>query len=85
MSRPLTSHQRKIVERYYEHKDTIMVNKLAEIVSELYVADDEKKRARLWDRVERAMKNLKTDPKIVEAMMRDRKVEDLARFVQELE
>jgi len=44
----LTSSQRKIVDRYYEHRDTIWATKLSELVGDIALAEDEKKRARLW-------------------------------------
>ena len=54
-----TPHQKKIINRYYEHRDGIMLQKLAELVTELYLAETDRKRDRLWERVEAAMKNLK--------------------------
>ena len=57
-----TPHQRKIIDRYYEHRDDIMLAKLSELVGELYLADTDKKRDKLWDRVATAMKNIKVAP-----------------------
>ena len=54
-----TPHQRKIIDRYYARRDDIMLSKLADLVSELYLADSDRKRSALWKRVEAAMKNLK--------------------------
>lgn len=44
----LTDHQRKVVDRYYQHKDTIHATKLGELVSEIAVEADPKKLDRLW-------------------------------------
>jgi hypothetical protein len=46
----LTSTQRKIVDRYYQHQDTIYATKLAELVSEIALASDAKKADTLWKR-----------------------------------
>ena len=54
-----TPHQRGIIKRYYDHKPDLMLQKLSELVSELAVEEDEKKRKRLWSRAESALKNLK--------------------------
>lgn len=54
----LSPHQKGIVRRYYEHKDTLMTQKLSEIVSDLYLCEDEKKAARLWESAEKALLNL---------------------------
>jgi hypothetical protein len=44
----LTSYQRKIVDRFYQHKDTIHATKLGELVSEIAVETEPKKLDRLW-------------------------------------
>jgi len=48
MPKDLTPYQRRIVDRYYQHKDTIHATKLSEIVSEIAVQSDPKKLDRLW-------------------------------------
>ncbi|MBI1374196.1 MAG: hypothetical protein GC159_15880 [Phycisphaera sp.] len=82
--RDLTNHQRKIVNRYYEHRDTISLNKLGDIVGELYLCDSEKKAATLWKRVETALKHTKANPARVEKIIADRDREGLAKLVNEL-
>jgi len=62
MSNPMrdyTPYQRGIIKRYYEHKPDLMLQKLSELVSDLMVTDDAKKRTRLWSQAETALKNLK--------------------------
>ncbi|HUT34262.1 MAG TPA: hypothetical protein VNE39_12325 [Planctomycetota bacterium] len=54
-----TPHQRGIIKRYYEHRSDLMLQKLGELVSDIMVTDDEKKRKRLWAKAEAALKNLK--------------------------
>ena len=54
-----TPHQRRIIRDYYERKPEIMLQKLGELVSELAIEEDERKRRRLWARAERALRNLK--------------------------
>jgi hypothetical protein len=48
MAKDLTPYQRRIVDRYYQHKDTIHATKLSEIVSEIAVESDPKRLDRLW-------------------------------------
>lgn len=84
--RDLTGHQRKIVDRYYEHRETIMVTKLGDLVSELYLAESEKARDRLWDRVEKALANVGKDrggiDRVrVDKVLRERDVRGLAELV----
>ena len=45
-----TRHQKKIIERYYDRREEIMLAKLQEIVTELYLAETDAKRDQLWKR-----------------------------------
>ena len=80
----LTPHQRRIVKRYYEHKDTLMHQKLSETVSELYLCADEKKAVRLWESVRTALLNMGVPEARVEKLTADRDLGKLARLVSEL-
>ncbi len=51
-------YQDKIIKRYYQNQDAIMLQKLGELVSDLYLAEG-KAKARIWGRVAAALKNLK--------------------------
>jgi len=44
----LTGYQRKIVDRFYQHKESIHATKLGELVSEIAVETNAKKLDRLW-------------------------------------
>ena len=84
MARDFTNHQRKIVNRYYEHRETIMTGKLQEIVSELYLAETDKKREKLWERAEKALAATPANPARVKKVLAERNVEEFARLVAEL-
>lgn len=74
----LTPHQKKIVERYYDRRDEISLENLSRLVSELYLADSDKKRDRLWERVAAAMKNLKIKEALAAHILAKRSPEVLA-------
>ena len=81
----LSRHQQNIVKDYYENLDTAMLQKLGEIVSDLYVsADEPAKVARLWERARKALQQLKVEPSRVSSIVTGRKVEELALFVGDL-
>lgn len=80
--REFSGYQQKLVKNYYENLDTIMLQKLGELVTELYLADSAKKVERLWQRAEKAMKNLKIKPAIIKHIMDKRSVEVLAENLQ---
>jgi hypothetical protein len=78
-----SKYQDGVVSRYYEHRDTIMLQKLGELVTELYLADTATKQDRLWQRAQQAMKNLKVPPAIIDHIMGKRDIEILAKNLQD--
>jgi hypothetical protein len=78
-----TNYQRGIINRYYNQLDTIALTKLQELVTELYLADSDKKREKLWQRVQQAMTKLKIPPAIADHIMAKKDVEILAKNLQE--
>jgi len=78
-----SKHQKKIIERYYDQRDVIMLTKLGEIVTDLYLATTDKKRDQLWDRAHKAMTNLKVPPTIIEHICEKKDVEVFARNVHD--
>lgn len=81
--REFSAYQQKVIKRYYENLDTIMLQKLQELVTELYLADTAAQRERLWDRVEKAMVKLKIPPKVADHILAQRSVEILAANVED--
>ncbi len=62
--------------------NVIMLQKLSELVSELYLADDAKKE-KLWQRVRKAMSNLGVKEGLVKHIMEKKDVEVLAKNLQD--
>jgi len=76
-------YQKKVINRYYDNRDDIMITKLSEIVTELYLADTEAKQDRLWKRAETAMKNLKIKEQYITHIMAQRNPELLAKHLKD--
>lgn len=76
-----TKGQTKIINRYYEHLDTITAQKLGELVSELAVCDDAKKADRLWGRVRLALEKTSLNKTQIEKVLATKDVAGLARLV----
>lgn len=76
-------HQKKIIERYYDQRDVIMLNKLSEIVTELFLETSEKKVASLWGRARKAMINLKVPTSIIDHVCKNQSAEMLAHHVRD--
>lgn len=74
-----TPHQKKIINRYYDNRDHIMLTRLQEIVTELYLADTDAKQNRLWKRAEAAMKSLNIPASQIAHLLAQKKPEILAQ------
>jgi uncharacterized protein YaaW (UPF0174 family) len=78
-----SQYQQGIISQYYSQLDTILLNKLQSLVSELYVTESEAKKNRLWQRVRQAMEKLNVPQPILEHIMSRRDAEVLAKNLQE--
>ncbi len=78
-----SKYQQDVISRYYDNLDVIMLGKIQEMVTELYLADSEAKQKRLWDRVGKAMKKLKVKPAIAEHIMSKKDVTILAKNLED--
>ena len=84
-------YQKSVISGYYNNLDTIMLGKLSELVSELYLAETQvrpgtagaAKRDRLWDRAHKAMVKLKIPPAILDHIMQKKDVQILAKNLQD--
>lgn len=53
-----TPHQDKIIRNYYQNQDTIMLQRLGDLCTDLYLAEGQG-RVRLWKRVTTTLEKLK--------------------------
>jgi hypothetical protein len=79
-----TPHQQKIIKRYYDNLDTIQLQRLAELVGELYLATG-KKLERAWQGAAAAMQKLAVPQKRIDHLLQQRKPALVAELVRELE
>ena len=77
-----TNHQQNVISNYYKNLDGIMLSKLQDLVGELYLAGNEAKADRLWERAQKAMEKLKIKPAIIAHIMTSRSPEVLAKNVE---
>ena len=78
-----TGYQKKVISNYYNNLDSILLGKLQEMVTELYLADSKAKQDRLWDRVHKSMIKMKVKPNIIDHIMKDRSVTILAKNLED--
>ena len=78
-----SAYQQKVISNYYEHMDTILLTKLQETVTDLYLAETDKKRKQLWTRVEKALDKLKIKPAVKARILETQDIEILAKNLQQ--
>ena len=78
-----TPYQQKIIQRYYDNLDSISLQKLSDLVADLYLSEG-KKRQKLWDRAKLAMEKAKVPTSRIEAVLQSDSPEQLAKLVEEL-
>ena len=79
-----TPYQQKIIKRYYDNQDTIQRQRLAELVSELYLSSG-KKRQRVWESVVSAMQKLGVPQPRIDRIRTQDNPALVAEVVKELE
>lgn len=80
----LTPHQQKIVKRYYDNQDAVAMQRLAELTSDLYLAEG-KKRARVWANLETHMRKLGVAQARIDHLKRQDNPALVAELVKELQ
>jgi hypothetical protein len=78
-----THYQKKVISAYYEHRDELALTSLQSVVTDLFLADTDAKRSRLWDRAHKAMLKLKVKPAILEHILSKKDVTLLAKNLQD--
>jgi hypothetical protein len=78
-----SAYQKSVITNYYNNRSDIALSKLSELVSELFLADTDAKRDRLWERAHKAMVNLKIPPAIIDHIMAKKDVKILAKNLNE--
>jgi hypothetical protein len=78
-----SKHQQGIIKRYYASLDKIQVQKLAELVTELYLAEG-KKREKLWKAAAAAMERIGVAKERIDHLMARQDAALVAKLVKEL-
>src|SRR5262249_18267030 len=77
-------YQQRIIKRYYENQDTIQLQRLAELVTDLYLAEG-KKRQQVWKRIVAALQKLKVPESRINHLHAKDDPALLANLVKELQ
>lgn len=78
-------YQQGIVRRFFQHRDGVLRTRLAELVSEIFVADPGRKLDKLWKSAAETLAKAGCDVAEVDSICTPRDVQSLARIVSELQ
>ncbi|MEE9297151.1 MAG: hypothetical protein V3W34_19600 [Phycisphaerae bacterium] len=76
-------YQKKLIGRYYDRRHEILLTRLQEIVTELFLADSAVGTKRLWSRANQAMEALKVPQKLRDHIVVQADAEVLARNIRD--
>ena len=79
-----TPYQQKIIKRYYDNQDTLQRQRLAELVSELYLSTG-KKRQGVWTKIVTAMQKLGVPQSRIDHLLKQQNPALIADLVKELD
>ncbi len=77
------TYQERAIENYYRHRPQILLQRLTELVSELYLAEGAA-RKRLWDRAAQALAGLGVSQSRIEHLVKTDNPSYLANLVSDL-
>lgn len=76
-------YQRRIIRNYYQNQSALMLQRLQELVSQLYLAEG-KARQRLWRRAAAAMEKLQVPAWRIQHLIQTDEPAFLAKLIEEL-
>ena len=79
-----SNYQKKVIQRFYDNRESGDEQRLAELVTNLYLSAG-KKREKLWTQAEETMLRLKVPKKRVEHLIKTKDPAMIAEVVKELE
>ena len=82
--RNYSTHQQKIIKRYYDNLDTLALQRLSDLVGELYLSTG-KKKEKAWQNAAKTMEKLDVPKARIEHLLKEQKPELVAELVKELQ
>jgi hypothetical protein len=83
MNQNYSKHQQKIIKNYYDNRESISLQRLSELVTELYLAEG-KGRERQWKFIIGALEKLAIPKDRIEHLRKQNSPALLAKLVEEL-
>lgn len=78
-----SKHQQSIIKNYYENRENIAIQRVQELVTELFLSEG-KKRKTQWDRLEKHLLKLEVKQKTIDALREKDDPQLVAKLAQRL-
>lgn len=82
--RQYSAYQQKVIQRFYENRDQMDEQRLAELVTNLYLSPA-KKQAKMWEAAEEIMTRMKVPASRIAHVMQAKDAAVLAKVVEEVQ
>ncbi len=79
-----SKYQQKVIKNFYDNKDIRLVQKLGELVSNLYLETSEKKIETGWKKIKKMLTDLKVHPGEVEYLTKDKTLSLISKKLDEI-
>ena len=79
-----TEYQKKVIRNFYENKDLRLVQKLGELISDMYLETSEKKRESGWNKIRKMLVDLKVHPNEIEFLTKDKNLAVISKKLAEM-
>ncbi|KAB2836505.1 MAG: hypothetical protein F9K48_01670 [Candidatus Brocadia sp.] len=79
-----TEYQKKVIRNFYENKDLRLIQKLGELVSDMYLETSEKKKESGWNKIRKMLNDLKVHPNEIEFLMKDKNLAVISKKLAEM-
>jgi hypothetical protein len=78
-----TRYQQKLIQRYYDNRDDIALQRVQELITELYLSEG-KKRTKHWESLALHLGKLGVKPDVIAHLRKEDKPELVAKLVEKL-
>ena len=79
-----SKYQQKAIKNFYDNKDLRLVQKLGELVSNLYLETNDKKKDTGWKKIKKMLTDLKVHPGEVEFLTKDKPLSLISKKLDEI-
>ena len=79
-----SQYQKKVIKNFYDNKDLRLVQKLGELVSNLYLETSEKKKETGWKKIKKMLTDLNVHPGEVEYLTKDKNLSTISKKLEEV-